>query len=298
MILFDKKKLLLNSNGDDSKFVAIGDNTGLITSKDGFTWEKNNSFDGKISSNSSVGYANKRYIVFNSNNSKSSSDLKTWDNFELPTIISNLAYGNDVFVAFGTRCAYYSYDSITWTNVALSQNYRSVAFGNGVFVAIASNYIAYSYNGYEWTEIASPSSSIVHVCFGSGLFVCCGKAGNTVNSLVSSDGINWLAGNPAKTGVILHDGSSFVVLGILQTSLWTSESIDGISWTSNTCTLPEYFNYSSNQTQVCYGNGLYVVSGKATMDNKAAFAVSNNLTDWQIVKLEDLNDVNGVVYAE
>lgn len=296
MILFDKKKLLLNSNGGDSKFVAVGGNTGLITSKDGFAWEKNNSFDGISLSDASIGYANKRYVVFNKGNSKSSSDLKKWDSFELSSGFSGLAYGNDVFVALGGGRVYYSYDSIIWTEVTLPRTYASITFGNGVFVAVASGYIAYSYNGYDWSEIVAPHTGITRICFGSGLFVGCGQAGNTYNSLVSSDGVNWFAGNPVKTGVILHNGSSFMVLGGYNEGLWVCESTDGVSWITNNFLLPESFSFTVRPDAACYGNGLYIYSGK--IGSYAGFVVSNNLTDWQMVKLEDLNSVNGVIYAE
>ena len=68
-----------------------------------------------------------------------------------------------------------------------------MAYGNGMFVAVSSSTAAaYSTDGIHWTASTLPSTALISVAYGNGVFVA--LRNSSTAAAYSTDGINWTAG--------------------------------------------------------------------------------------------------------
>ena len=170
-----------------------------------------------------------------------SRDGKTWEepNVERIGWLGDVAFGNEHFVAVGNGGAYLrSRDGKTWTDhnrvkekeQRWPRHFRKIVFGNGVFVAIGDQgRRTISKDGVEWTHDQSIDQSIAQsdIAFGGGRFVIVGQ-NSYVNS--STDGITWDQArglsDEIRITAVGWDGSHFIAAA-RQTGY---TSADGLNW--------------------------------------------------------------------
>jgi len=152
-----------------------------------------------------------------------------------------------------------------------------VAGGNPTNSAFS---IGYSYDGILWYGSSSGNailSSIGGVCYGNGKFVASG-GGATYNSMYSTDGINWTAGNLLATtwsNYTQHVGfqnSTFVMCGGGGKIAFSS---DGINWQ---LTSASGLNGETNMFD--YNSGLWVVAGSGTGVNVSSTPSLTTSSTW------------------
>ena len=113
-----------------------------------------------------------------------SKDGKTWTAVTDSTLyfINAITYGNNKFIAGGNGGKMeYSSDGIKWTLVdSKLSHFNAVAFGKDKFIAMGNfddgdnGKIAYSSDGTTWTAITTPFASVVAIAYGKGKFVAGG----------------------------------------------------------------------------------------------------------------------------
>ena len=195
-----------------------------------------------------------------------------WTQRTSPTTgnIFGVAYGNGIFVgAAGTPVR--SVDGINWTlgtsPVGAGNSCRVIAYGNGLFVmgvygGTSSYRIFTSPDGITWTgrSITSASGDYVDgIAYGNGIFVVSISYGsNSLRISTSLDGITWTSRTPPAfttqfggSKVSFYNGYFLILNG---SNSAYARSVDGIAWTIFTGT-------KASQTQIMYGNNLYVIAG-------------------------------------
>lgn len=208
-----------------------------------------------------------------------SPDGITWTSQANPFTASGAVYGvcfgNGQFVAVGWNGSAgiiaTSPDGVTWTSRAnpyATVYAAAVCFGGGLFVVIGNNgVIATSPDGITWTSRGSPVGSFgAAICYGNGLYVAGGSTA-TGSIATSTDGITWTPRNSPLNNIAftLCYGNGLFIAGGGVTANGNNyglvcTSTDGITWT------PRLSPFSASQTfpqGSCFGNGLFVVSGKA-----------------------------------
>ena len=227
----------------NSKFLALGGNGYIATSRDGLNFEYtvNNSL--KNRSWYSLIFANNKFLALSSDWYITSSS--NGSNWKTPVQVENLrpkntfgdnyiglTYGNGIYVALGEVChVSTSPDGINWTVAEQNENlhqfydgsfsgYTALCYGNGKFVALGLNGLySTSTNGIDW-DVALQSNEL--------------------------KGYNW--------GSLIFDGEKFTALS---TNGFMSISENGTTWSTPKQQLTQTLTWWC----MCYGNDTLVSMG-------------------------------------
>jgi serine/threonine protein kinase/photosystem II stability/assembly factor-like uncharacterized protein len=207
---------------DGTRFIAVGDRSAMVTSTDGFTWERLGNYDvpwlgGIASSGSSyvacgAGFLNRAPLLF-------SKDGQTWTRlmFQAPDL-----------------------EAVTWTGK------EYVAVGRAGTIAVSRS------GDSEWSRLAAGNSRFYGIASNHGTTVVVGTGG----SIVSSDNATrWMAresGVSENLAGITWADSRWVVVGDAGTVL---VSTDAIRWERRKCAT------SQNLQTVCWTGGRLVAAG-------------------------------------
>lgn len=240
-------------------FVAVGYGGHRATSKDGVTWEHDQT-DVPMGGDDEfllrdVGFGGGVFSAVGWH-VKTSSDAAAWtDHGKMGQWLGGLAYGKSKWVAaggYGRRA--WSDDGFTWHDAddgGLHGAYRGLGFGGGHWVGVGDGgRRSWTDDGVTWHEgTGDGATSLGEIAFGGGTFVAIG--GKT--ALRSTDGgATWSAATKAPTADlegIVHDGKRFVAVG----SGHAFASTDGMNW--------DEISSSAGGGALAYGNGWYVAAG-------------------------------------
>jgi len=142
----------------------------------------------------------------------------------------------------------YSLNGITWepvTNIIFTTACNTIAWNGSMWVAggQGGSSLAYSLNGIDWVSASGGNGIFTTSCdtvaWNGSMWIA---GGNGVNSRISYsyDGISWYAiptGNAIFTvgcRTITWLGNKWIAGGNTETNSVTAESLDGLTWTSNT----------------------------------------------------------------
>jgi S-layer homology domain/IPT/TIG domain len=141
------------------KFVAVGTNGSILTSKDGIAWTR--AVSGTVAVLRGVAYGGGRFVAVGEGGVIStSSDGVSWTYEDSGTFASlhGIAYGSGRFVAVGPTAVVTSADGVHWTTATemeMSGMY-AVAYGEGQFVAVGEHGSAFtSADGTGWVPLPS-----------------------------------------------------------------------------------------------------------------------------------------------
>lgn len=211
---------------ENGRFFAGGENSTLLTSKDGAVWEKK-----KINANTS---------------------------FE------DVVYHDGLYIAIGNDCIAQSYDANSWTIStgipgAAARYFRNIIYGNGQYVmAAVSNYLFYSEDGFTWrSKKAIPTGSLLQIFYRNGLYLACGYNGMLAYSFDTDAWKQVETGTTNELTGIAYGNGRYVIVGKGGTIL---SSEDGTSWTARISPV------SADLTRIAYGFGKFIaVSWTATL---------------------------------
>lgn len=290
---YSYKPALITGPPNPNKYsIAVGvsqDYHGISYSADGLNWfdSLNNPFvKGEARG---IAYGNGLWVCVGKNISSticiiiSLDDGKTW----IPSLNNpfangtayDVAYNGEYFVAVGTSpgltCIASSFDGLTWapsTNNPYTQCF-CIAWANTYWLAggaSTSGAVAKSYDGLTWTNSNSP---LFTECFGlawstsQAKWIAVGAPMEGYNSIAYStnDGESWTAStaNPfsvAKGIAWSEQQSKWVAVGTSSDSFSIATSPDGLTWTSNTGTVPFF---GSAGLSVTWNGNLWIASGQA-----------------------------------
>jgi hypothetical protein len=292
------------------RFVAVGDETTILSSIDGLLWNggsKNFVYEPGLKA---VTYGKGIFVTVGNFYVFTSTDGVTWKDQYGPTIglddESTIVFGNGRFVIAGSVCLY-STDGVNWT---YSHQYLfCVAYGNGTFVGARNEGMIYtSPDGVDWTVRYNkdPAAAFHGITFGAGRFVAVGYSGIIFTSV---DGIAWTAchsGPTCNLNCIIYGLDRFVAVGDRGTIVTSPDgavwelvsadtlslvhiifaqnrfiavgkagsivtSTDGKAWTKQLSGTDQSFQY------VTFGNGVFVVVGE-----QGAILTSPDAIEWTI----------------
>ena len=216
-----------------SLYVAVGENSTILTSPDGNTWTI-------------------RYVYTS-----------------VPTALRGVTYSGSQFVAVGYGgIILTSPNGITWTmrQTNSSAALEDVAYGAGKYVAVGgypSNAKLISTDGITWTTQLPASGTdynLYDITYGNGQFVAVGYYGAV---LTSPNAIAWTKryiGLIETMQGVIYANNQFVTVG---TSI--RRSTDGVTWQATSAP-----DGKSNLTSAAYGNGRYVVIGNSYSSTSSA----------------------------
>ncbi|UFH52715.1 T9SS type A sorting domain-containing protein [Spirosoma sp. KNUC1025] len=220
----------------NSLYVAVGNNSTILTSPDGTTW--------------TVRYANT----------------------PVPVTLRGVTYSGGQFVAVGYGgVVLTSLNGISWTMRQTNSGaaLEDVAYGNGKYVAVGgypNNHKLISTDGITWTAQAptyDTNYNLYDITFGNGQFVAVGYNGTV---LTSPNAVTWTKRNigllETMLGVV-YANNQFITVG---TSI--RRSTDGVSWQATNAP-----DGQSNLNGVAYGNGRYSVLGNSYNNSSTAQAL-------------------------
>ncbi|MBD2751600.1 T9SS type A sorting domain-containing protein [Spirosoma validum] len=216
-----------------SLYVAVGENSTILTSSEGNTW--------------TVRYANT----------------------PVPVALRGVTYSGSQFVAVGYGGVILtSPNGISWTMRQTNSGaaLEDVAYGAGKYVAVGgypSNAKLISTDGITWTTqlpATGTDYNLYDITYGNGQFVAVGYYGTV---LTSPNAITWtkryLGLIETMQGVV-YANNQFITVG---TSI--RRSTDGTVWQATNAP-----DGQSNLTSAAYGNGRYVVIGNSYSSTSSA----------------------------
>ena len=215
------------------------------------------------------------------------------------TNLTAVCWGNGTFVAVGAHgLVLTSTDGTNWSRrVPFSGILHSVTYGGGLFIAVGgseagyasgTNWILASPNGTSWALVlnvprTSPNfSPLVDVTYGANGFVAVSQRSPSI--LFSQDGFTWhittnVPPNLYELAGVTYADSRYVATG----PYTTIRSTNGIHWSQS-----QFVGHYNSD--VSYGNGLYVIAGNVGIAGYSTNASSWNSLPWGTVNSE-LNDI-------
>jgi hypothetical protein len=194
----------------------------------------------------------------------------TWSATPLPPsegLFIGIAYGNGKFVMIperGEDGILYSLDGSAWERGNDNPDFlgaASVVFGDEKFIAFSFGLAFVSTDGVSWSTQNLPESVLYsQAAFGNGRFVAISSTNNFSFSKVAvSEGNGWTSSvMPASgdgTWVISYGNGKFVAVATGISNV-TAHSTDGITWTQETISVPN-FNSSASISDLAFANGKF-----------------------------------------
>ena len=297
ILLFDDfKKVIWNGK----IFVVIGNNNAILTSHDGFTWEKHDSgMNGYISD---IVWSKEKniFVAVGFDGVILSKDGITWQRpHPIPSIehMVSITWANGKFVLAninGTTLT--SSDGVNWSaNLKRTDiRFNSIAGNKSGYVAVSDQgefeYIFYSPDGIQWAkQKLKASARLVHVMATKGRFIATGWGGTILSS---NDGKTWtrigskdVFGNRLLLDII-HADDQYILLSEDTISI----SKDAINWETHIAPQGKGIGYSS----IAYSKELatYVLgSGFGSIST----SIDGRL--WERAVDDNMGDINQVVWA-
>ena len=269
---------LVDIDFGNGQFLAVGDDSTILTSNDGSSWSvravghQGDSFN---LFGTTFG-AGRHVVVGGSQTILVSSDGIVWDERERAdnSILWKVCYGDSLFVAVGNGgTVTTSPDGLTWTDrpTTTDANLVGVTYGNGLFVAVGGGAngnepaIITSSDGANWdVELLGAGRTPSSVAFGAGRFVIVGADGFV---LTSDDGNSWTertSGTTAKFIGIEYGANEFVAAGQVGADGEIWRSPDGTLWYN------DGFFQGAKWTAVAFEGDSYVIVGDTGQIRKRA----------------------------
>jgi hypothetical protein len=183
-----------------SRYVAVGDNSGVFTSTDGVAWTQR-----------TLGFTN---------------------------TLTCVTAGPSLFVAASSGAAIYSSpDGTTWTQRANSQNvaFRGATYANGRYIIVGDGGgMRTSTDGITWTTVTSgTTANLLNVSYFDNVgFLAAGATGTMLNS---TDGLAWRVVETGISDTINSIASTPIgLLAPAGTAGTMLMSLDGINWSIGT----------------------------------------------------------------
>ncbi|MCP5521326.1 MAG: hypothetical protein H7A46_07240 [Verrucomicrobiales bacterium] len=183
------------------RFLALGDNSTVISSEDGLSWTLHpTGYDRSVAD---IAFGNGVFVISGSDYGTvlTSYDLATWQVSrpeEVPSNGNGIVFANGRFHICGSQgTVASSSDGLTWSsvNTGTSQTLDDILFAGGQFISVgANNTVVTSPDGLEWTvrptgiELSGLEAGLLSVTWLNNLYVVGGKQGTI---LTSPDGIVW-----------------------------------------------------------------------------------------------------------
>ena len=281
----------------NGKFVAFGNNSGLIQSTNGTIW----SYTSVTGLNSGkVFYLNDKLVYTCYGAVGYSLTVNpTWSYSSITNINSSIAYGNGIYVAVASSTynagvsvftaphhVMTSVDGINWSMSLGATNIQSlnkVIFGDNIFVTVGFNgTIATSADGDTWINCTVPYLDYKSVAYGNGIYVA---VANGTKIVVSSDAVNWSSVTVSSSSWdnVAFGNGMFVATSSSYSGVMVMYSSDGNTWTPATITgLPQV-------TQMSFVNGRFIGTADKTM------ITSTNGTTWSLTA-PNIGPINSIAY--
>ena len=246
------------------QFLAVGENTTILTSPDGINWTSHSSGNWVLND---VIRAQGLYVAVGGNSQGSvvltSPDAQTWTLrlFAAGTGFSTIAFDGAKFVVIQNQLIWTSTDAQTWQQITSSAPYGSTAiyYAEGHWVIslnpqYASGGLFASSNLVIWSQSTSNTAVISGIASANGLTVASLVDGTLLNS---TDAWNWtgtpVALLPTYPRDLAYVNGTFVCVGEQQIAF----SADGVNWTN----LVNPTNIG-NLITITYGDGRYVAGSE------------------------------------
>jgi hypothetical protein len=262
------------------RFIGVGPNGLLVTSKDGRTWSKQNSGTTNLLRSVTIGtnsYGQPLFIAVGSSVICQSTDGTNWVATSTSSDLNDIAWSSNIFrfVATVARTslanydAYYSNDGTNWTAVTFpaTNSYGSystgpIIFAQGTFIAASAVPFDFwrSVNGRTWTYSGYSDQYPEGMAYGNGEIILVGEESRPYVS--TNLGVTWFPTPDtvsfpdfSNVGTDLSFGNGLFVAARGQLGVNLPITSDGISWQMPP--IPVVL------TSVAYGNGTFVgvVSG-------------------------------------
>lgn len=255
-----------------SGFIAVGDQSTVVTSLDGEEWTSNSSIN-SISPLVKIAFGKGKYVAMDRSNLLVSEDAKHWSRtfFWQPRDLSQLLFDGNQFVAWSPTFTFLSSDGVHWSKQpsrpASVKYFDTIAYGGGAYLGFveqaapipldASTYTAVvmrSLDGIAWDVIGTvPNMSPAGTVFGEGRWVLVGAKGAISTS---ADGAIWET-QDSKISTTLtsvaYGGGKFVAVGAKGRIL---SSTSGKKWSK------EDSGTSDRLETVIYAAGRFVATGE------------------------------------
>lgn len=232
---------LKNVNYDEEreKFIAVGSSDTILTSDDGYVWEKQ--------------------MIPEQNN-------------DWMTVASGGGLIIAVTYSFNDAAVITSSDGENWTlqnPIPGPARFESMAYGAGKFVLVSEGNVLVSTDGASWVNNSPDSSSwrsVIHD--GEKFIVLPSQMGTGDFSIYSYDGENWEQGGQVPRGYwngIAYGRGYYLAVSLVSSSQFNPNhfitSADGINW--RLVSLPDMIeDQFGNYLNVTYGKGRFVAVGQ------------------------------------
>lgn len=281
-------------------YIAVGESNTILTSTDLQTWVPRFSGIGEVVNwpIQSVAYYNGRFYIVNTIGTVARSSNSTASTWEAPLIAGNASTGlgatarlctlGDRLYLSGKRLysqgaeIHYSLDGATFTQGSFSGSggniftIDGITGGNGLSVLHLSNgQVAISSDGVTFNRVTTPEI-FAFVGFDGERFV--GRTAGSANTkfLHSTNATTWTTGTVQSlvsvVDLVAHNG---IRVGVGADGKY---STDGLEWRNiSTPTVASDFIGPNATVRAVYGNGLYILHGKAQN------YITQNGIDWAAV---------------
>jgi hypothetical protein len=299
-----------DSSGDDSiKFVAVGYNGAIITSKNGVTWD--NQTSGTTEHLYKIRYLNSKLYATGANGKLlSSQNGTTWSSVNVlntNSYLQDIFYKNNLYVLVGGADSnssnysliFYSADAINWTKVTTTtqRELTSVTYDtiNNRFITVAGggssttgNSIGNSQDGITWAFSGtnfSQNKPIYSVINDGSKIISVGSDGLILSS---SDMFNW-SQSTSVTNAQLKDlifvNSKYYSVGRAPGTVLSSN--DATNW------VVEIQSGIEDLYGITYGESKYIAVG-----NKGEIISSSDGSIWDNLSVYNSNILSSVIYVE
>jgi len=327
--------LIENIKYIEGRYMAVGNNSTLLTSENGISWTKVN-LGTDIDRLGGIAYGGGKYVIvgyvdisYGAARIYTSDDGVNWhQTAAVPHhYLYDVAYGNGKFVAVGRYGKILvSTDGETWVTkpVTYPGNQRTtllsityseamgkfVAAGMGGTTADHEGGIMTSEDGENWmVTYSNPSYVIWDIACGNGILVAVGGRNTGAYFIVTSnDGESWTQRSTswsanARLYSVEFDGNKFVAAGSTQSGNWafTTSSTNGISWSDKDIIgLPGFSVLASNGSRLAamggYGN-IYTSDNDGTSWDYRTLGTARTLMDvaWNGSDLYVAVGVEGII---
>jgi len=284
--------LLLQPAEEHGVFIAVGANGRYMVSKDGTTWD----------TDQTIGYFNLNGVAYGDNtvvavgdNGKviSTNGGETWEiTGKNNDRLKDVAYGNGRFIAVGEKGRrVVSRDGRIWTNDKLSGNdLNAITYYKQQFTAAGwQTRISITDKGTIWDEFkadTSPNSKVRlnSILYANASYTTVGDAGFIANSVDGRVWANIMKNNGVNLFGITYGNGRYVAVGEYGR---TVISYDGVFWQNDTRT-----NSLNNSLEsVAFGHGQFVAVGLG-----GRILNSTDGITWTTVNSTG-DDLHAIVYA-
>jgi flagellin len=261
-------EILRDITWDNNQYVAVGNNSTVLTSSDGVSWSSQT--PSGISNNiSSITWNGSQYVATNGGDILSSTDGVSWtQRYSGSLALTDVNWGDEQYIAVGgTSTLLTSTDGISWVDRSTtvpgdSDILWGVNWNGSQHIAVGEyGKIITSSDGVTWnSESSGTTKTIFDVTWDGSKYVAVGGQGTVLTSPNGSDWTSQVSGTTEHLRSINWNGSQFVTVGNNGTILTSS---DGITWNSESSSTTETLlnvQWNGNEHVVVGYNGTILTS--------------------------------------